>query len=241
MIDMSQEHGHSPEEISQRLADVDQGTYLKDMIYGGIDGAVTTFAIVAGVEGAGLSHSIIVTLGIANILADGFSMAASNYSGTKAELDDRKRIIKIEESHIKNHRDGELEELRQILQLRGLSGEILEQAKVEISNNQDKWIDFMLTDEHGLPRAVPRPLRAALATFGSFLVTGLIPLLPFIFQMTSAFQISILATMITFFLIGTGKSRWSLQKWWWSGSETLLIGGVAALIAYSVGGLFHPA
>jgi VIT1/CCC1 family predicted Fe2+/Mn2+ transporter len=209
------------------------------MIYGGIDGAVTTFAIVAGVEGAGLSHSIIVALGIANILADGFSMAASNYSGTKAEVDDRARIIQIEKSHIKNHRDGELEELRQILQLRGLSGGILEQATAEISGNEEKWIDFMLTDEHGLPRAVPRPMRAALATFGAFLVTGLIPLLPFIFQMTSPFQISILATMMTFFMIGSGKSRWSLKPWW-SGSETLLIGGVAALIAYTVGGLFHP-
>jgi VIT1/CCC1 family predicted Fe2+/Mn2+ transporter len=237
---MSQEHGHSPEEISHRLSHVDQGTYLKDMIYGGIDGAVTTFAIVAGVEGAGLSHSIIVALGIANILADGFSMAASNYSGTKAEVDDRARIIQIEKSHIKNHRDGELEELRQILQLRGLSGGILEQATAEISGNEEKWIDFMLTDEHGLPRAVPRPMRAALATFGAFLVTGLIPLLPFIFQMTSPFQISILATMMTFFMIGSGKSRWSLKPWWWSGSETLLIGGVAALIAYTVGGLFHP-
>ena len=63
------------------------------MIYGGIDGAVTTFAIVAGVQGAELSPKIIVNLGVANIIADGFSMAASNYSGTKAELDDRQRII----------------------------------------------------------------------------------------------------------------------------------------------------
>jgi VIT1/CCC1 family predicted Fe2+/Mn2+ transporter len=210
------------------------------MIYGGIDGAVTTFAIVAGVAGAGLSPSIIVALGMANIIADGFSMAASNYSGTKAELDDRSRIIQIEQRHIADHREGELEELRQILEQRGLNGDILAQATIAISQNEDKWIDLMLTDEYGLPRAPPQPLRAALATFFAFLLAGAVPLLPFLLAMSSAFEVSIIATMITFFLIGTGKSRWSLASWWRSGSETLAIGAAAALLAYGVGGLFHP-
>lgn len=237
---MSDTHDHSPLEIARRLADGKQNNYLKDMIYGGIDGTVTTFAIVAGVEGAGLSHGVIVALGIANILADGFSMAASNYSGTKAELDDRKRIVQIEESHIELHRDGELEELRQILELRGLNGDALHQATDEISQNKDKWIALMLTDEYGLTLDEPQPMRAALATFGAFLVAGSIPLLPFVLGLPNAFMISSIATLFTFFLIGAGKSRWSLSKWWWSGGETLLIGAVAALIAFGVGSLFHP-
>ncbi|MEW9921647.1 VIT1/CCC1 transporter family protein [Marimonas sp. MJW-29] len=236
---MAKEHGHSPEEVAERLSADTQGTYLKDMVYGGIDGAVTTFAIVAGVEGAGLSHGIIVALGIANILADGFSMAAGNYSGTKAELDDRRRIVRVEENHIEHHRDGELEELRQILALRGLSGEVLEEAVREISNDKEKWISLMLTFEYGLTLEEPHPMRAALATFGAFLVAGSVPLLPFILNVPQAFQVSIVATLVTFFLIGTGKSRWSLAKWWWSGGETLLIGTLAAIIAYVVGGLFH--
>lgn len=236
---MKQEHGHSPEEIAERLSAPPTGAYLKDMIYGGIDGAVTTFAIVAGVEGAGLPHHVILALGAANILADGFSMAASNYSGTKAELDDRKRIIRMENHHIKNHKEGELEELRQILALRGLSGEVLDQATKAISADKEKWVDWMLTDEFGLARDAPNPKRAALATFGAFLLAGLIPLIPFVIGMDFAFQVSIFVTLLTFFLIGTGKSHWSLSKWWWSGFETLLIGGTAALIAYGVGGLFH--
>jgi len=237
---MQQDHGHTPSEISQRLSSGAEGAYLKDMIYGGVDGAITTFAIVAGVEGAGLPHAVIVALGIANILADGFSMAASNYSGTKAELDDRKRIIKIEERHIQHHRDGELEELRQILELRGLSGDVLDQATDEISQNKEKWIALMLTDEYGLTKDEPHPQKAALATFGAFLVAGSVPLIPFILGVPNAFQISVVATLLTFFLIGTGKSRWSLSRWWWSGAETLFIGALAALIAYSVGGLFNP-
>ncbi|PTX53822.1 VIT1/CCC1 family predicted Fe2+/Mn2+ transporter [Litoreibacter ponti] len=237
---MSIEHGHSPEEITRRLSGGQPYSPLKDMIYGGIDGAVTTFAIVAGVEGAGLSHSIIVALGLANILADGFSMAASNYSGTKAELDDRRRIIQIEERHIATHPDGEREELRQILSMRGLSGPVLEQATEAIAQNKDNWIGLMLTDEYGLTRDDPKPLRAALATFAAFLMAGAVPLVPFVFGLPNPFALSVYATLLTFFLIGAGKSRWSLAKWWRSGAETLLIGGTAALLAYGVGGLFHP-
>lgn len=236
---MKQAHGHSPQEIHQRLSQGGRQSPLKDMIYGGIDGAVTTFAIVAGVEGAGLSHGVILALGLANIVADGFSMAASNYSGTKAELDDRKRIVRIEEDHIANHRAGELEELRQILRNRGLSGAVLEQATAAIAQNESHWIDLMLTDEYGLARSEPEPMRAALATFVAFMLAGSVPLLPFAFQLPNPFATSVLATLLTFFLIGAGKSRWSLAKWWRSGAETLLIGGTAATLAYSVGGLFH--
>lgn len=239
-ISMTQDHGHTRPEIAARLSAGPQNSHLKDMIYGGIDGAVTTFAIVAGVEGAGLPHSIIVALGLANILADGFSMAASNYSGTKAELDDRKRIIQIEERHIAVHPEGEREELRQILHIRGLSGDVLEDATQAIAQRRDKWINIMLTDEYGLTRDDPEPLRAAITTFIAFLVAGAVPLFPFVLGLPNAFATSILATLLTFFMIGAGKSRWSLAKWWRSGTETLLIGGIAALLAYGVGGLFHP-
>ena len=81
---MADEHGHTPDEVAERLSKRNDRNHLKDMVYGGIDGAVTTFAIVAGVEGAGLSPSVIIALGIANILADGFSMAAGNFAGRPA-------------------------------------------------------------------------------------------------------------------------------------------------------------
>lgn len=238
-VPMTKDHGHTRQEIASRLSAGQQNNNLKDMIYGGIDGAVTTFAIVAGVEGAGLPHNIIVALGLANILADGFSMAASNYSGTKAELDDRKRIIQIEERHIAQHPEGEREELRQILQIRGLSGDLLEQATTAISQSREKWIGLMLTDEYGLARDEPEPMRAAISTFIAFLMAGAVPLLPFLLGLPHAFNTAIFSTLLTFFLIGAAKSRWSLAKWWRSGAETLLIGGVAALLAYGVGGLFH--
>ena len=94
------DHGHSQREIEARIETASGHGVLRDTVYGAIDGAVTTFAIVAGVAGAGLSPFVIVALGLANVLADGFSMAAGNYSGTKAEKDNLLRLRAVEERHI---------------------------------------------------------------------------------------------------------------------------------------------
>src|ERR1700676_1641634 len=90
------EHNHTREEIQERLARDTHGNYLRDWIYGGIDGTVTTFAIVAGVVGADLPGTVVLVLGLANLIADGFAMGAGNYSGTKAEIDDYRRLLAIE-------------------------------------------------------------------------------------------------------------------------------------------------
>jgi len=235
------DHSHAPEDIRARISDPPGRGVLRDMIYGGIDGSVTTFAIVAGVAGAGLSPFIIVALGLANVLADGFSMAAGNYSATKSELDNAKRLRRVEEAHIERFPEGERAEVREILRQKGLSGEVLEDATDAITAKRETWIDLMLEGEYGLSSVDPHPMRAAWATFAAFLVAGLIPLLPFILGMgAAAFTWSAAMTMVVFFAIGAAKSLWSLAPWWRSGFETLFIGGAAAAMAYGVGTLFHP-
>ena len=236
---MDLEHGHSQEEVDARINGRGKRPILRDTVFGAIDGAVTTFAIVAGVAGAGLSPKIIVALGLANVLADGFSMAAGNYSGTKAELDDLKRIREIEERHIREAPEGEKLELRAILASKGLEGEVLEAATETIAANKPAWIRMMLVDEYGLSPVDPHPMRAAVATFLAFLAAGMVPLIPFLVRAGPAFNASLALTGAVFFAIGTLKSRWSLEPWWKSGLETLLIGGVAAGIAYFVGSLFR--
>ena len=86
------EHGHRPSEIAKRLKDGPRVSYLRDWVYGGIDGTVTTFAVVAGVTGAALSTKALLILGVANLLADGFSMAAANFSGTRAEIEEYEHV-----------------------------------------------------------------------------------------------------------------------------------------------------
>ncbi|WP_406648562.1 VIT1/CCC1 transporter family protein [Aliisedimentitalea scapharcae] len=233
------EHSHDPQSIAARIGSPPGRGVLRDLVYGGIDGSVTTFAIVAGVAGAGLSPFIIVALGLANVLADGFSMAAGNYSGTKAELDNIRRLRQVEDRHITRYPEGERQEVREILTLKGLTGDVLEDATRAITADRDRWIDLMMEGEYGMGGVDPHPLRAALATFAAFLVAGMIPLLPFLLGLPGAFALSAWMTGAVFFAIGAMKSVWSLAPWWRSGLETLAIGGAAAAMAYGVGTLFH--
>lgn len=234
------DHDHTPEGIAKRIGVPPGRGVLRDAVYGAIDGAVTTFAIVAGVAGAGLSPFIIVALGIANVLADGFSMAAANYSGAKAELDNRRRLRSVEERHIRKYPEGERLEVREILAQKGLSGDVLTEATNVVTQDHETWIALMMDGEYGLGGIDPHPAAAAATTFVAFLLAGCLPLLPFLIGLNHAFTISAVMTMVTFFVIGAVKSHWSLSPWWKSAVETLLIGGAAAAIAFLVGTLFHP-
>ncbi|MGO9702763.1 MAG: VIT1/CCC1 transporter family protein [Xanthobacteraceae bacterium] len=227
------EHSHTREGIRARLARGPHSNYLRDWIYGGIDGAVTTFAIVAGVAGAELSATVVLVLGFANLLADGFAMAASNYSGTKAERDDFDRVLGIERKHIALVPDGEREEIRQIFAAKGFAGEDLERIVGVITADRTLWAKTMAVEEYGLAPTTRSPTMAALNTFAAFLICGLVPLITYL----SAGKLDwcVAAAGVTFFGVGAIKSRWSPAAWWRSGLETFVIGMCAAAVAFAVG------
>lgn len=234
------EHDHSQEAICERLALGASHSYHRDMVYGAVDGAVTTFAVVSGVAGAELSVGIIIILGFANLLGDGFSMAAGNFLATNV---DKRRLLKmrsIEEAHIREVPDGEREEVRQIFKAKGFEGDVLEKIVETITADKDLWVDTMLREEWGLSLQVPSPWRAGLSTFMAFIAAGLIPLLPFLCNILfgwhlEAFALSSFFTAVAFFIIGVSKSTVTGEKWLRSGLETLLVGGSAAVLAYFVG------
>jgi VIT1/CCC1 family predicted Fe2+/Mn2+ transporter len=229
------EHEHTTEAIRRRLESGPTHNYLRDWIYGGIDGAVTTLAVVTGVAGAQLSKWIILALGFANLFADGFSMAASNYLGTKAEHDDWSRLEKIEHRHIELAPEGEREEVRQIFERKGFAGKDLERMVELTTADRQRWVRTMLVDEYGLPHAVRSPWIAAVCTFTAFVVCGLAPLLPYLFGSEYSMTISVTLTAIMFLAIGSIKSKWSTSSWWHSGLTTLLVGAIAAALAYFAG------
>jgi vacuolar iron transporter family protein len=229
------EHDHSANAIRRRLESGPKHNYLRDWIYGGIDGAVTTLAVVTGVAGAQLSSWIILALGFANLFADGFSMASSNYLGTRAEHDDWRRLEDIENRHIDLAPEGEREEVRQIFERKGFEGEELQRIVELITSDRERWVQTMLMDEYGLPRAIRSPWIAALCTFTAFLICGLAPLVPYLFSSEHSLAHSIALTAIVFFVIGSVKSRWSTSSWWHSGFTTLLVGAIAASLAYFTG------
>ena len=233
------EHEHTVEAIHERLSAGPRQNYLRDWIYGGIDGSVTTFAVVSGVVGARLSPWIILVMGFANLLADGFSMAASNFLGTKAEHEDLKRLEAVEYRHVDLAPEGEREEVRQIFRSKGFAGEDLTRLVHLITSDRARWVKTMLTEEYGLPQEVRSPWLAAITTFSAFLVCGLVPLLPYVFGSSDPLVLSMIMTGGVFFTIGSIKSRWSTSAWWSSGLSTLAVGAIAASLAYAVGLLLN--
>ena len=239
------EHAHTIDAIRKRIAAGPDGNYLRDFIYGAIDGAVTTFAVVSGVAGAGLPSGVIVILGIANLVGDGFSMAAGNYLGTRADDEMRHRKRRMEERHIDRFPDGERNEIREIFRSQGFEGADLERVVEVITADRDRWVNTMLKEEHGIALQGPNPLRAALTTFCAFILVGVVPLAPFLATLVLAVNLpnpyawSIVLTGIAFFAIGAIKSRFVEQHWTWSGLQTLLVGGAAALLAFWCGALLR--
>lgn len=236
---------HTPQAIKRRLADPPKQSHLRDFIYGGIDGTVTTFAVVAGVAGAKLSTTVVIILGLANLIADGFSMAVSNFLATRAEHQERDQERSEEEREIRVMPEGEREEIRQIFALKGFSGAELDRVVDVITADPSVWVDTMMVEELGYSRTAADPLSAARATFIAFVVVGSVPLLPFLVEL---FSLSLIAdpflwsaplTALAFFVVGAMKSRFVAQPWWLSGLETLAIGGTAAGIAYGLGAILE--
>lgn len=243
MIDVLSRHkqAHTPEAIRRRLAKTASQSYLRDFIYGAIDGAITTFAVVSGVKGAGLATSVIVILGVANLIADGFSMAVSNFLGTRAERQQLQRTRRAEEAHIDIFPEGEREEIRQIFENKGFADEELERVVDVITSDVNQWVNTMITEEHGLPLETRSPWKAGGMTLLAFIVIGALPLLAFIYHLASEdglnqpFLLSAVMTGVAFFIVGALKSRFVDESWYRAGCETLAIGGIAAALAYAVG------
>ncbi|MCB9665010.1 MAG: VIT1/CCC1 transporter family protein [Alphaproteobacteria bacterium] len=236
------EHSHAA--IRQRLARPTRPSLLRDAVLGGIDGGVTTFAVVSGALGGGFSPMVVVVLGFANLLADGLSMAVGNYLGTKSQREALELARREEERHIDLVPEGEREEVRQLFAAKGFEGEVLDRIVATITEDRRLWVDTMLTEELGLTLQVPDPLRAAAATFVAFLVVGLVPLVPFLvpgLSVDHAFLASGVATAVAFVLVGLAKGRVLERPLLRSGLETLLTGGGAAAVAWTVGAWLRQA
>lgn len=114
-----------------------------------------------------------------------------------------------------------------------------------ITSNPDLWVKTMLLEEHGVISDGSQPFYAALATFFAFALAGVMPLISFVANwiapesISSPFLVSSVLTLLTFFLIGLFKGRYVNQNGWVSASETMLIGGIAAGLAFGVGYLLQ--
>ena len=229
---------HHPELIRLRLQQAPKSQNVSDAVLGGIDGCVTTFAVVSGVVGAGLPASVAVILGFANLVADGFSMAVSNYESHRSKQEFIESVRRSEERHIDIVPEGEREEIRQIFREKGFEGEVLETIVSTISEDKNLWVDTMLTEEHGIHKISPSPWASAGSTFFAFILIGAMPLLPFLVTTLSMQQKSFISASVAgimFFMIGMIKSFVFDKPVILSGFRTLLTGGTAAGLAFFTG------
>lgn len=232
---------HSPDAVRKRLGEARRPSYLRDFVYGAIDGTVTTFAVVAGAAGADLRPAIVIILGTANLVADGFSMAIGNYFATRTEMQQRDRARRQEEDHVRQIPEGEREEIRQIFAAKGFGGDDLDRAVEVITSDPRLWVDTMMVEELRLPPEMRDPVRSGLTTFAAFVTAGFLPLMAFVYESIAhatpgdPFVLSSILTGVAFFLIGIGKSPFVGVPWWRGGLETLEVGGIAAVLAYVIG------
>ena len=213
---------------------------LGPFVYGGIDGCVTTFAVVAGAVGAGLESNVIIILGFANLLADGFSMSIGAYLSSKSERSYYFKQKQIEYWEVDNLPEKEKDEIREIYREKGFDGETLDKIVEVITSDKDRWVNVMMKEELGMTLEEKSPLRIGLVTYLSFLLIGFIPLLVYVLDYISPlhqnpFLFSSLLTGLSFMIIGVLKSYITQTSILRGMIETLLLGVVAALVAYYVG------
>ena len=237
---------HTPRAVRRRLGQRPSPSYLHDFIYGAVDGAVTTFAVVAGVAGAGLDETVVIILGGANLVADGFSMAASNFLGSRAERQQRERARREEERHIELVPEGEREEIRQIYAAKGFDGEDLERVVEVITSDRELWTQTMMSEELGFGATEPNEYRAALVharrvPHGRLPPAGGVRLRPRHGERgRRPVRLERRDDRRRLRRRRSGmKARFVDQSWWRSALETLAVGGLAAALAYAAGALLQ--
>lgn len=233
--------GHHEAKIHQEIRFLGNlQNYLREFVYGGIDGAVTTFAVVAGAVGANLDASIIIILGFANLLADGFSMSVGAYLSSKSEKENYNKHRNIEYWEVDNIPEKERQEIVEIYTAKGFEGELLEKVVDVIVSDRDRWVDEMMKDELNMIEETKSPFKIGLATLISFIFIGFIPLMVYVYDFFNEtvfdlFFWTSLFTGIAFVVIGWLKSYVNQTNIFKSVLETLALGFVAALVAYFVG------
>lgn len=225
------------------------GDRMKTMLFGGLDGIITTFAVVAGAGGGGLSVPVVLIMGFSSLVADALSMGVGDALSTKAEVEVAERERRREEWEFDNYPQGEIEEMIELYIQRGVPADDARTIVQTMAKHKDFFLDIMMVDELGMEPPEPPGTKRCLADhwvsglycFTAFLICGSVPLLGYVAFMPVTsdtgilFGISCGLTAATLFLLGALKSRYTTKSWWLSGLEILIMGAFTASAAYLIG------
>ncbi|NND15688.1 MAG: hypothetical protein HKN89_05140 [Eudoraea sp.] len=214
--------------------------YLSEFVYGGIDGCVTTFAVVAGSVGAGLDSAVIIILGFANLLADGFAMSVGAYLSQRTEKDNFRKYRNLELKSASQNPEYKRQRASEIIKSLGYKGEALKIVVDQVTKDSDRWIDIVLKEEMNIIPENKSALKIGAVTYISFILIGIIPLLIYVIDFVSPidknlFMLASILTGIGFVIIGWLKAYVNHTRILKGILETLALGAVAAVVAYFIG------
>jgi VIT1/CCC1 family predicted Fe2+/Mn2+ transporter len=218
-----------------------QNATVRDLVIGTADGLTVPFALAAALSGAVAANPLIVTAGLAEIAAGCVAMGLGGYLAARTDAEHYASERRREEEETHTYPDRERWEVAAILHRYGVRGEVLRQAVEAIASDRRKWVDFMMRFELDLSEPDPnRAAKSAATIGGAYVVGGLIPLAPYmIFSTTTpALLVSSGVTALALFGFGWLKARATGLPPLRVATQTLAIGGVAAMVAYAVASLF---
>jgi predicted membrane protein (TIGR00267 family) len=210
---------------------------IQDIVIGMSDGLTVPFALAAGLSGAVASSTIVVTAGIAEIVAGSIAMGLGGFLAGKTEADHYNSELKREYEEVERVPDQEKLEVQEVFEGFGLSEKLQIAATEEIAKDKDKWVDFMMKYELGLEKPQPNRARNSALTIGvSYIVGGIIPLSPYFFIANSqqALYYSCAITVVCLFVFGYFKSKVTGQPPIAGAFKVLVIGTLAAAAAFGI-------
>jgi len=216
--------------------------FITDIVIGMSDGLTVPFALAAGLSGAVQHNSIIITAGIAEIVAGSIAMGLGGYLAGKTEQEHYQSELKREYDEIDDIPEEEKKEVRLVFAQYGLNELTQNTIADELAKNRDKWVDFMMKYELGLEKPNINRARNSAATIGiSYIVGGLIPLSGYFFTSTpyQGLIVSAILTVICLFLFGYFKSKVTGQPLLKGALKVTLIGITAAAAAFMVAKAFN--
>jgi len=210
---------------------------VRDVVIGMSDGLTVPFALAAGLSGAVASSGIVVTAGLAEIAAGSIAMGLGGYLAAKSDADHYHAEQRREEQEVVEKPREEMKEVADILRQYGMSDEHIRPAVEAMSRNPKAWIDFMMRFELGLEKPEPQRARTSAAVIaGSYVVGGLVPLVPYMLIHTAAtaLTVSVVMTLVALAIFGWVKGQYTGARPLKSSIQTTITGGLAATAAFLI-------
>jgi len=240
---------HSTQMVMAHEAHLEAGGRIKSLVFGGLDGILTSFAICAGAVGAHLGTNAILAMGISNVLADALSMSVGEYLSTRSYNKYVEKEMERETWELDNYPEGEVNEMIALFESRGMSHADAKEVITRMAKYKTFFLNIMMTEELALP--VPdsgddaESLKDGLAMFLSFTTCGMLPVLgfvvvPFVAPGIDDHTLFLFACFITaaaLFGLGAFKAHFSDKRYLRSAVETVLLGGCCAAVAFLLGRL----